>query len=91
MDNEKTIQDLIKDTNLILAQLYGVRKTFADACVNWADLSCTQAARGETQFGQEFWAVSIEEASPDNFDFQLEIQTRLEGMGYDLVQVTTEW
>jgi hypothetical protein len=81
---------LIADTNKILGEIFEIRDTM-EGPINWADLSCREAAAGVMEDGKPFLAVWIEEASPDNYDFQNEIMMKLSKLGYENVQVTTEW
>jgi hypothetical protein len=41
--------------------------------------------------GVPFLAVWIEEAAPDNYEFQRTIMERLKLLGHENVQVATEW
>jgi len=59
--------------------------------VNWADLSCRQAAWVTTDEGESYAEVKIEEASPDATEFQEAIRAELARSGWPNVEVVTEW
>jgi len=59
--------------------------------VNWADLSCRQAAWVSTDQGDSYAEVKIEEASPDASEFQEAIRAELERSGWPSIEVVTEW
>ena len=59
--------------------------------VNWADLSCVQAAWVVTDEGESYAEVQIEEAHPECSDFQKAVAAELEKLGWPGVRVVTEW
>ncbi len=75
----KACEMAIKDRSLI------------DGAVNWADLSCIMAEHAQDQDGNETHRVYIEEASPDASDLRRYIADKLSMMGYDNIEVITEW
>ncbi len=58
--------------------------------INWGDLFCFEAAFIVDDEGFSGYRVTIQEADPDNEDFQEWIQAYLKERGYD-VTVVTEW
>jgi len=65
--------------------------TFDNAAVNWADLHCIDAQYCVHAEGPDAHVVVIEEASPDNSEFQEFIHEELAHMGFLDVEVRTEW
>ncbi len=65
------------------------RKHIAGA-VNWGDLSCLDVEWYETLLGESGYRVVIEEAAPENQEFQRFIREDIKKFGFD-VQVVTEW
>ena len=59
--------------------------------VNWADLHCMEAAFVTTDTGDTYSTVTIEEASPDAWDFQKLVADELFKKGHANVRVITEW
>ncbi len=86
----ETLLKLRGATNDVLALLHRRRNQFKGP-VNWADLSCLQAAWVVTDDGESYAEVTIEEASPESTDFQEAIRAALERRGWPDVRVVTEW
>lgn len=62
-----------------------------ESAVNWGDLSCREAARVETDKGEVYYQVLIEEASPEAANFHGFISSYLAEQGFKDVVVITEW
>ena len=59
--------------------------------VNWGDLSCVEAALGQTDEGRRYYRVMIEEASPDAYKLAVYVRDWLAKRGWTDVEVLTEW
>lgn len=61
-----------------------------EQAVNWGDLWCVNVEWVCTK-ENEYWRVTIDEASPDAWKFKEFIQQYLFANGYPDTQVETEW
>jgi hypothetical protein len=59
--------------------------------VNWADLHVIEVAEVIPDFGNKYFIVRIEEASPDANELQRFIGNSLAAKGWSGVEVLTEW
>lgn len=59
--------------------------------INWADLSCRQAAWVTTDEGESYAEVLIEEADPEASEFRAAVRAELVKTGWPDVRVVTEW
>lgn len=88
---------------MTLAQLINLRRATDNAIgvvesreripgpVNWADISCSQAAWVITDENLPYAEVRIEEAAPENPEFQEAVRAELRKAGWPDVRVVTEW
>lgn len=65
------------------------KDTMPNEAVNWADLTCVEAAHVTTDSGDSYYQVSIEEAESN--DLCIFIAMRLGEAGFPGVEVDTEW
>jgi hypothetical protein len=65
-------------------------RNFARSAINWGDLGVLETFRCESA-ERTWYCVVIEEASPDNWEFQKFIAEELAKAGWDNVEVRTEW
>lgn len=83
---------LIADTNAAIAV---ARDQCIEGAVNWGDLQCIAAEQvaGVIPTGEEFtaWRVEIEEASPTATRFKVFVSGHLALLGWDHVEVSTDW
>ena len=70
-----------------------VRDKYApnEMCVNWGDLSCVRTEVYFDDGGHFGYRVLVEEADPDNAEFQVEVSRELDGLGFSDVYVETSW
>lgn len=62
-----------------------------EGAINWADLSCVEARYCENDSGEKYYAVLIEECSPNQNDLYSFISTKLQQAGWDGVEILFEW
>ncbi|MGB9886281.1 MAG: hypothetical protein ACPLRW_04710 [Moorellales bacterium] len=74
-------------TDEILAEAEGQ----VEDAVNWADLRCTEACLITDHEGDRRYAVYVSEADPNAVRLQEFVRERLAEMGYESVEVVTEW
>lgn len=85
-------------TNAVLAEIFasytnGKLPEAKHWAVNWGDLSCVHVVLGTRYSGGEaepYTEVLVEEVAPGD-GIQAEIAKRLTVLGFDNVQVRTEW
>jgi hypothetical protein len=82
---------LIEATDKILVEAQKRKKAFDHEAINWADLNCASAAHCVGWNGDEWDAVTIEEAAPECPIFHAFIAAKLSHAGYGDVEVRTEW
>ncbi len=85
-----SLKDLKIVTNNILILLKKHPKKFSEA-INWGDLSCVGAEHCTDDEGRSTCRVYIEEASPSCPELQKFIRHKLSELGYDEIEVITEW
>jgi len=62
-----------------------------DYVVNWGDLACVRAEVCLDDGGNLGWRVRVEEAAPENAEFQADVSRGLEALGFPDVYVETAW
>jgi len=82
---------LMKATDKAIGMARDAKHTFINAPVNWRTLYCQDAQFCIHANGDESHVVIIEEADPDNHEFQSFISEELAHMGFPDVEVRTEW
>lgn len=85
----ETMKRLQKACDGAIERAYGTRRDIPGA-VNWADLHCLDVEWYETLYGDSGYRVIVEEAAPENPDFQKFIREDIQKFGFD-VEVVTEW
>lgn len=88
--NREELKKLRQATDDAIGEVESQRLVHGEA-INWADLSCMQAAWVETDDGEAYAEVKIEEAAPECPKFAAEIERILEKANYPGVRVVTEW
>lgn len=66
-------------------------RDFVGAAINWADLKCYHAEWFQGDDGEAGYRIYIDEAAPDNSEFQDWIASELATAGWCDVDVVTEW
>ena len=66
-------------------------KPLPEGAINWGDLHCVEAFVRIGSVRGMSGEVLIEEAAPDNYDFQVAVNEGLKARGFDNVEVRTEW
>lgn len=65
--------------------------TTAHEAVNWSDLRCVRVIIGVDQDDKQVTLIEIEEAAPDAWRLQQYVANALANLGYDDIEVNTEW
>ncbi len=77
------------DTDKALARL--TPEMLPNSVINFADLSCVEAAWGVDAYGNARWVVVIEEASPDCLGLDEWLKHSLRQQWGDALIVRTQW
>jgi len=96
--NKIQMKKLISDTNNIINKAQKEKKKIQEA-INWGDLGCLHFVEEITKYyfninppaAEKFYRITIEEASPECYEFQSFIKEELLKLGYKNIEVTTEW
>jgi hypothetical protein len=79
-------------TNAVLRAIdRPVRISLQGEAVNWADLNCSSAEYRLDDTGHTYYAVSVEEVSPEADGFAAYVKAELEKAGWPGILVETEW
>jgi hypothetical protein len=73
----------------VLKSVHRNRRNIKGA-INWADLSCADVEQVTSLEGDDCIRVIIEEAAPENPEFQEHVRIRMKRRGFN-VDVVTEW
>jgi hypothetical protein len=86
------LKQLKEATNAVLRDSLRLRHTtLKDEAVNWGDLFCASAEWRVDDEGRGYYAVQVEEASPDASVFARYVSEKLAEKGFAHVTVDTEW
>ena len=85
------LKALMRAGERAITMVFKDRESFTAAAVNWADLHCIDARYCVHAEGPDTHVVIIEEAAPDNHEFQHFISEELAQLGFPNVEVVTEW
>lgn len=88
--NADDLKRLRNAANNAVERVYRRRDEIGGA-VNWADLSCVEAAWVRTDRGDEHAEVLIEEAAPEAVELQRAVKAELAIDGWPDVSARTEW
>lgn len=61
------LQDLYTATNEVVKDAIKCKNDI-DGDINWGNLSCTEAAKIENNYGEAHYRVTIQECNPDNIE-----------------------
>lgn len=89
-ERQNYLKVLVATTDKICSEAVGHAKEIGGP-VNWSRLRCSQASKVEHDDGEVEYCVTVRGAAPDSPALTLWILEHLEFMGYDNVDVETEW
>lgn len=87
MDADK-LRELANSTNAILRD---IPPGSIDGPINWADLSCVRALEWADDSGDHGVTVEIAEAHSGASKLQAYVGAKLRELGYEHIDVRTEW
>ncbi len=90
MLDQFSLKELKEIVNHLLEE-HNLKEFAKEDAINWGDLKCVESCYIVNDEDKKYFSVLIEEASPDCCKLTEYLTKRLVELGYNKVEIRTEW